>query len=82
MELPSQWRRQKQGFRWDRKNFIGQNRDAVLELISESKCLAAHYNTSAYVDRAAKDGSVISKGLTTRLLCIAGLEEAMGLRSG
>lgn len=82
VELPSQWRRQKQGFRWDRKSFVAQNRDAVLELIGESKCLAAHYDTGAYVERAAKDGKIISKVLTSRLLCIAGLEEAMGLRAG
>ena len=81
VELPSQWRRQKQGFRWDRKSFIKQNRNAVLELIGESKCLAAHYDTGAYVERAARDGMVVSKVLTSRLLCIAGLEEAMGLRA-
>ena len=75
--LPSQWRRQKQGFRWDRKHFLKKNKNEALELIASSQCLSEFYNTRAYIDRAQKDDKIYMKTLTTRLLCIAGLEHAM-----
>ena len=80
IELPTQWRRQKQGFRWVGKSFIRQNRNLILDLISQSKCLQSRYSVDAYVDRARVDEKFLCKGVTARLLCIAGLEETLGIK--
>jgi len=79
IELPTQWRRQKQGFRWNGKNFIRQNQGRILDLISQSECLRSRYDVDAYVDRARGDEKFLCKAVTARLLCIAGLEETLGI---
>jgi asparagine synthase (glutamine-hydrolysing) len=75
--LPTQWRQQKQGFRWDGKSFLRGNRDAILERIRSSPYLAARYSVGRYVDRAAKYNKFYFSGITPRLLCIAGIESGM-----
>ena len=79
IELPTQWRRQKQGFRWASRSFLEQNKDAILDLISQSKCLRNRYNIDAYVDRAHTSPKIYRKSITARMLCIAGLEESLGI---
>lgn len=76
--LPTQWRQSKQGFRWDRKAFIRGNRDSILELIEASSYLASRYNTRKFVEGARKHRNMLFSGLTTRLLCIAGIEAELG----
>ena len=79
--LPTQWRQQKQGFRWNGKVFIRENQQAILDLIAASKYLRSRFDTPKFVERAQKHRSYLFSSLTPRLLCIAGLEAEMGLAS-
>jgi asparagine synthase (glutamine-hydrolysing) len=79
--LPTQWRRDKQGFRWVYFRFLRANRPAVLELISASRLLPTRMNARAVVDAARHDDAVLDSVLLQRMLCVAGLEAAMGLQS-
>ncbi|WP_310385893.1 asparagine synthase (glutamine-hydrolyzing) [Roseateles sp.] len=78
--LPTQWRRDKQGFRWVYFRFLRANRAAVLELVSASRLLPTRMNARAVVDAARHDDAVLDSVLLQRMLCIAGLEAAMGLQ--
>jgi asparagine synthase (glutamine-hydrolysing) len=78
--LPTQWRRDKQGFRWVYFRFLRANRPAVLELISASRLLPTRMNARAVVDAARHDDAVLDSVLLQRMLCVAGLEAAMGLQ--
>jgi asparagine synthase (glutamine-hydrolysing) len=78
--LPTQWRRDKQGFRWVYFRFLRANRSAVLELISASRLLPTRMNARAVVDAARHDDAVLDSVLLQRMLCVAGLEAAMGLQ--
>jgi asparagine synthase (glutamine-hydrolysing) len=78
--LPTQWRRDKQGFRWVYFRFLRANRAAVLELVSASRLLPTRMDARAVVDAARHDDAVLDSVLLQRMLCIAGLEAAMGLQ--
>ena len=77
--LPTQWRQQKQGFRWNGKAFLRDNRDRILEVIDGSPYLNARFNIRAYVDRARRHPRFLLSGVTPRLLCLAGLDAGLGL---
>lgn len=77
--LPTQWRREKQGFRWSGREFLRQNRDSILELIRSSAYLQSRYDTARYVDLAHRNSRVLTCPFTPRLLSIAGVELAIGL---
>ncbi|MEO6624597.1 MAG: asparagine synthase-related protein, partial [Burkholderiaceae bacterium] len=77
--LPTQWRRDKQGFRWVYNRFLHANRSAVLELVASSRLLPDRVDVSPLLDAARHDDAVLECGLLQRMLCIAGLEETMGL---
>ena len=78
--LPTQWRRDKQGFRWVYFRFLRANRAAVLDLVSASRLLPTRMDARAVVDAARHDDAVLDSVLLQRMLCIAGLEAAMGLQ--
>jgi asparagine synthase (glutamine-hydrolysing) len=78
--LPTQWRREKQGFRWVYFRFLRANRAAVLDLIGASRLLPARVDVRCVIDAARRDDAVLDSVLLQRLLCIAGLEAAMGLQ--
>ncbi|MGE9268495.1 MAG: asparagine synthase (glutamine-hydrolyzing) [Verrucomicrobiales bacterium] len=77
--LPTQWRRQKQGFRWNGKQFLRQNRPEILDIIASSQVLRAHYDLDRFLDLARKRKRTITHALTPRLLCIAGLEQGLNI---
>lgn len=77
--LPTQWRQQKQGFRWNGKAFLLENRNEILERISSSPYLNSRFNITAYVDRARKHKRFLASGVTLRLLCLAGLDAELGM---
>ncbi|MCX6866771.1 MAG: hypothetical protein NTV46_11255, partial [Verrucomicrobia bacterium] len=77
--LPTQWRQQKQGFRWNGKAFIRDNRDRILEVIDGSPYLNGRFNIRAYVDHARRHPRCLQSGVTLRLLCLGGLDAALGL---
>ena len=77
--LPTQWRRDKQGFRWVYNRFLRANRGAVLELVAASKILPERVHVAAMLDAARADDAYLECSLLQRMLCIAGLEHSMGL---
>ena len=79
--LPTQWRREKQGFRWVYARFLRHNRKQVLELIASSRLLAQRVRLAPLLERAAQDERYLESSLLQRMLSVAGLEQAMGLDS-
>ena len=79
--LPTQWRRDKQGFRWVYSRFLRSNRAQVLELIASSRILPKRVDVGRLLDAARKDDVYLGCSLLHRMLCVAGLEETMGLAS-
>jgi hypothetical protein len=77
--LPTQWRRDKQGFRWVYHRFLQNNRAQVLELVAGSRLLRDRVDVPRMLDTARRDDSYLECGLLQRMLCLAGLEETMGL---
>ncbi|MCZ4315685.1 asparagine synthase (glutamine-hydrolyzing) [Comamonadaceae bacterium G21597-S1] len=73
--LPTQWRRDKQGFRWVYHRFLRNHRDQVLELIAASRVLPQRVDTARLLDAARLDPAYLGSSLLHRMLCIAGLEQ-------
>jgi asparagine synthase (glutamine-hydrolysing) len=78
--LPTQWRRQKQGFRWVFGRFLRHNRAKVAHLIASSSIVRERVNLNAYLKALTGSDSCLESDLTQRLLCLAGLEAAMGAK--
>jgi asparagine synthase (glutamine-hydrolysing) len=74
--LPTQWRQQKQGFRWNGKVFLRENREAILAIIAGSAYLRGRFDIGNYVSRARRWDKFLVSGITPRLLCLAGLDAA------
>ncbi|MEP7083208.1 MAG: asparagine synthase-related protein, partial [Betaproteobacteria bacterium] len=77
--LPTQWRRDKQGFRWVYSRFLRQNRNQVLDLIAGSAILRQRVDVDRLLERARHHDDYLGSSLIERMLCIAGLEQTMGL---
>ena len=77
--LPTQWRRDKQGFRWVYSRFLRNNRDEVLQLIASSRMLPDRVDVRRLLDIARKDDAYLGSSLLHRMLCIAGLEQSTAL---
>jgi asparagine synthase (glutamine-hydrolysing) len=77
--LPTQWRIQKQGFRWDRRRFLTQNRRTILEIIAASRTVETLVNRAEFVERAARDERYFNATILHRLAVLAGLEAATGM---
>jgi len=77
--LPTQWRRDKQGFRWVYHRFLQSNRAQVLELVASSRLLPQRVDVKRMLDMARKRDDYLECGLLQRMLCLAGLEQTMGL---
>ena len=74
--LPTQWRRDKQGFRWVYHRFLRNHRDQVLQLIAASQILPQRVDVAGMLDAARRDPAYLGSSLLHRMLCIAGLEQA------
>ncbi len=74
VELPTQWRRQKQGFRWRAGPFLTENLDRILEIVSASPILKEHVDMPKYLASVRKDSRLATGDFTSRLLCVAALE--------
>jgi asparagine synthase (glutamine-hydrolysing) len=77
--LPTQWRRDKQGFRWVYHRFLQSNRSQALELVDSSRLLPQRVDVKRLLDAARKRDDYLECGLLQRMLCLAGLEQTMGL---
>ena len=75
--LPTQWRREKQGFRWVYGRFFRANRARILELIAASRILGECIALAPLLDAARESDGVLASNLVQRSLCIAGLEATM-----
>lgn len=76
--VPTQWRREKQGFRWVFARFLRQNRVKVLELIAASTIVRMRIDSAALLDAIATDEELLFSDLTQRCLVLAGVEAATG----
>lgn len=77
--LPTQWRRDKQGFRWVYHRFLQNNRAQVLELVAGSRLLRDRVDVPRMLESARRDDRYLECGLLQRMFCLAGLEETTGL---
>lgn len=77
--LPTQWRREKQGFRWVFARFLRQNRSDVMDLLAGSNVLRARVQLDRVLDDLARDQELLYDDFMHRLVCVAGLDAAMGL---
>lgn len=76
--LDTQWRVQKQGFRWSATRFLSGNKTQALELIDASKILPALYPGLPAVMDAMRSGRIPDHSrIAQRLLSVAGVEDAM-----
>jgi len=77
--LPTQWRRDKQGFRWVYSRFLRHNRKQVLEIIASSSVLRELVDVDRLLERARSRDNYLGCSLLERMLCIAGLEQTLGI---
>jgi len=73
--LPTQARRDKQGFRWVYHRFLRNHRDQVLQLIAASRILPHRVDVAGLLDAARRDPAYLGSSLLHRMLCVAGLEQ-------
>jgi asparagine synthase (glutamine-hydrolysing) len=76
-QLPTQWRWQKQGFRWNGKSFIRQNENSIRDLIRECTWLDNSINLKTFCDKSLKHPSMLRTTLAKRILTISGLQAMM-----
>ena len=76
--LPSQWRQQKQGFRWDGKRFLYNNQTRILELLRANTCLADLVDLPKLVSYARRYPKLLRSSFLKKALVISGVEAAMG----
>jgi asparagine synthase (glutamine-hydrolysing) len=82
VKLPTQWRVQKQGFRWAARRFFKDNKSSILELVASSRLLKPYVRIDAFCDAARQGDQLIASRLTPRLLCVAGIEQSLNLTGG
>ena len=76
---PTQWRRDKQGFRWAFGRFLTANKGRVVELIAASSMLRQRADMPTFLNDLSRDPELLYNDLTHRFLCIAALEATTGL---
>ena len=79
---PTQWRREKQGFRWVFARFMRQNRGSIMEVIAASSIVGSRVKRGALLAAIVRDDDILFSDLTQRCLVLAGIEAATGLRLG
>ena len=82
VKLPTQWRVQKQGFRWAARQFFRDNKSSIVDLVASSKLLRPYVRVGAFCDAARHGNQLITSRLTPRLLCVAGIEQSLNLTGG
>ena len=75
--LPTQWRAQKQGFRWDGKRFFKNNHKDILNLISKSEALKEVLHVKPFVKACNLYPKLLRSSLGRRATCLAGLEATL-----
>jgi len=72
--LPTQWRKEKQGFRWDWKHFFNNNKDAIIEVVQKSEILKEYINKDLFCFAGKKFPKIFKSSVSKRFLGIAGIE--------
>jgi asparagine synthase (glutamine-hydrolysing) len=75
--LPTQWRSQKQGFRWDGKRFFKNNHKDILNLIGQSEALKEVLHVQAFTKACNLYPKLLRSSLGRRATCLAGLEATL-----
>lgn len=74
--LPTQWRQQKQGFRWDGKHFLRNNQAKILELMRENRSLDGVVDVSRLVATLGKQPRLLKSSFCKQVLAISAVELA------
>ncbi len=72
-------RREKQGFRWHYTPFLRNNRRALADMMRGSRLLATRIDVARVLAASETDEDLLFGELLQRMICLAGLEQAMGL---
>ncbi|MEW4531278.1 asparagine synthase (glutamine-hydrolyzing) [Maioricimonas sp. JC845] len=75
--LPTQWRRDKQGFRWNAGRFLRTHCQQILELIEASDWCGEVFNNRLFVQCAHRVPKMLASSLGRHALCVAGLEATL-----
>lgn len=77
--LPTQWRKQKQGFRWDGGKFIAQNHQQIIELIAAHKTLHTMgiVNTPRLAAALKKQPKLLKSTFVKKVMSVAAVEEGL-----
>jgi len=75
--LPTQWRAEKQGFRWDGKHFFKNNKNEIMELIHQSKFLRDVIDVDKFLYMSKKFPNLLKSSLGRRSLSVAGVEYSL-----
>ena len=76
--LPTQWRVEKQGFRWAGGRFYRENVESIVELIDASNSLRGFMNVDDFCNAVRKTKDFAGSRLGQRALCVAGIEAELG----
>jgi asparagine synthase (glutamine-hydrolysing) len=82
VKLPTQWRVQKQGFRWAARRFFKDNRSRILDLVGSSRVLRPCVRIDRFCEDARSNEQLITSRLAARMMCVAGIEHALNVASG
>ncbi|MFM9975850.1 MAG: asparagine synthase (glutamine-hydrolyzing) [Beijerinckiaceae bacterium] len=72
--LPTAQRIDKQGFRWNYKSFMANNRASMIEILGDSKAVAQLAKADALITSLKEDDTLFDSRLFHRMLVLAGLE--------
>lgn len=76
--LPTQWRVQKQGFRWDRRRFMTTNKTELLEIASASETVNELVDRDKFLSNVRRSTKAYYSGVAQRLFVLSGLEASLG----
>jgi asparagine synthase (glutamine-hydrolysing) len=77
IELPTQWRYQKQIFGWRGRKMFAANKPWMMDIIRASEMLRRHVRISSFLDDLQAGKISTDNALVRRLLCVAGIEQVM-----
>lgn len=72
--LPTQWRQQKQGFRWNTQRFLHNNRGRIMELIRSSQSLTNIVDIPRLLSQLDRTPEFVFSSLSRKVLAVSALE--------
>jgi asparagine synthase (glutamine-hydrolysing) len=74
--LPTQWRQQKQGFRWDGRHFLHNNQGRILELMRENRSLADLVDVPRLVATVSRQPRLLKSSFCKQVLAVSAVDLA------